>query len=91
MVQFPEPILRVVFYRSASGREPVRDWLRALDRESRRVIGNDIKTVQYGWPLGMPLVRNLGGGLWEVRRTWSSRAGGRQNCEEAGDESEARW
>lgn len=67
MVQSPEPLLRVVFYRTASGREPVRDWLRALDRESRRVIGNDIKTVQYGWPLGMPLVRSLGGGLWEVR------------------------
>lgn len=67
MVQSPEPIVRVVFYRTASGREPVRDWLRALDRESRRVIGNDIKTVQYGWPLGMPLVRNLGEGLWEVR------------------------
>jgi phage-related protein len=67
MVQSPEPILRVVFYRTTSGREPVRDWLRALDRESRRVIGGDIKTVQYGWPLGMPLVRNLDGGLWEVR------------------------
>ncbi len=67
MVQSPGQPLRVVFYRTASGREPVRDWLRALDRESRRVIGGDIKTVQYGWPLGMPLVRSLGGGLWEVR------------------------
>lgn len=67
MVQSPEPVLRVVFYRTASGREPVRDWLRGLDRESRRVIGHDIKTVQYGWPIGMPLVRNLGDGLWEVR------------------------
>lgn len=57
----------MVFYRTASGREPVRDWLRGLDRESRRVIGEDIKTVQYGWPLGMPLVRSLGDGLWEVR------------------------
>jgi hypothetical protein len=57
MVQSPEPVLRVAFYRTASGREPVCDWLRALDRESRRVIGHDIKTVQAGWPLGMPLVR----------------------------------
>ncbi len=59
--------LRVVFYRNASDREPVRDWLRSLDRESKKIIGDDIKTVQYGWPLGMPLVKNLGDGLWEVR------------------------
>ncbi|HEX4954933.1 MAG TPA: type II toxin-antitoxin system RelE/ParE family toxin [Thermoanaerobaculia bacterium] len=60
-------MLRVVFYRSESGREPVRDWLRDLDRDSKKAFGEDIKTVQYGWPLGMPLVRSLGGGLWEVR------------------------
>ncbi len=59
--------LRVVFYRNASGREPVRNWLRSLDRESKKIIGDDIKTVQYGWPLGMPLVKSLGDGLWEVR------------------------
>ena len=67
MVQSPQPTLRVVFFRTATGREPVRDWLRGLDRESRKVIGEDIKTVQYGWPLGMPLVRSFGDGLWEVR------------------------
>lgn len=67
MVQSGEPTLRVVFYRTASGREPVREWLRGLDRASRKSIGEDIKTVQYGWPLGMPLVRGLGDGLWEVR------------------------
>ncbi len=59
--------LRVAFYRTSSGREPVREWLRSLDRESKKIIGEDIKTVQYGWPLGMPLVRSLGSGLWEVR------------------------
>jgi len=32
-----------------------------------REIGEDIKTVQFGWPLGMPLVRKLGQNLWEVR------------------------
>ena len=61
------PKLRVVFYRTSAGREPVRDWLRTLERRSRRVIGEDIKTVQLGWPMGMPLVRFVGGGLWEVR------------------------
>lgn len=59
--------LDVVFYRTGSGNEPVREWLKELSREDRRVIGEDIKTVQYGWPLGMPLVRKLEAGLWEVR------------------------
>lgn len=67
MVRSDKPTLRVVFYRSASGREPVREWLRGLDREDRKTLGEDIATVQYGWPLGMPLVRSLGEGLWEVR------------------------
>jgi phage-related protein len=62
-----EPTLDVRFYRSHSGAEPVRDWLMSLDKPSRRAIGVDIKTVQFGWPLGMPLIRKLGPGLWEVR------------------------
>jgi len=67
MVRSDEPRLWVVFYRTTAGREPVREWLRGLNRDARRVIGDDIKTVQYGWPIGMPLVRSLGDGLWEVR------------------------
>lgn len=67
MVQSREWVLRVVFYKTESGREPVRDWLRGLDQDYKKVLGEDIKTVQYGWPLGMPLVRSLGDGLWEVR------------------------
>lgn len=62
-----EPILSVAFFRTASGKEPVREWIKSLPHESRRIIGEDIKTVQFGWPLGMPLVRKLGRGLWEVR------------------------
>jgi len=68
-----EPILSVVFFRTASGNEPVREWLKSLPRDVRRAVGQDIKTVQFGWPLGMPLVRKLGAGLWEVR---SRLAGG---------------
>lgn len=56
-----------VFYRSANGVEPVRDWLKALSEADRRAIGFDIATVEFGWPVGMPLCRSLGGGLWEVR------------------------
>jgi phage-related protein len=55
------------FYRSDSGREPVREWLKSLPREDRRIIGEDIKDVEFSWPIGMPLVRSLGRGLWEVR------------------------
>lgn len=62
-----ESSLDVRFYRSPSGTEPVRDWLIKLDKASRRSIGVDIKTVQFGWPLGMPLVRKLDPGLWELR------------------------
>ena len=65
--------LQVVFYRTDSGKEPVRDWLKELKKEDRRVIGEDIKTVQFGWPLGMPLVRKLEKGLWEVRIQLESR------------------
>jgi phage-related protein len=50
-----------------SGREPVRDWLLALDRQDRRIVGEDIKDVEFAWPIGMPLCRSLGKGLWEVR------------------------
>lgn len=57
----------VVFYRTDAGNEPVREWLKSLRREDRKVIGEDIKTVQFGWPLGMPLVRKVDIGLWEVR------------------------
>jgi phage-related protein len=62
-----EPVLRVIFYRSGLGREPVREWLKGLDRDERKTIGTDIKTAQYGWPLGMPLIRKLDPGLWEIR------------------------
>ena len=61
------PILKVVFYASEGGREYVREWLKQLPREDMRRIGEDIKTAQFGWPLGMPLIRKLGKDLWEVR------------------------
>ena len=52
-----------------SGREPVREWLNELAREDQRTIGRDIAKVQFGWPVGLPVCRPLGGGLWEVRST----------------------
>ena len=63
-----QPELVVRFYRSGAGREPVRDWLKEqLSAGARQAIGADIKTVQKGWPLGMPLVRKLDTQLWEIR------------------------
>ena len=59
--------LPAAFYAFQSGREPVRDWLKELDPEDRKIVGEDIKDVEYGGPIGMPLCRSLGNGLWEVR------------------------
>ena len=67
-------ILTVVFFITDSGREPVREWLKGLDKKDRKAIGEDIKLVQFRWPLGMPLVRKMEANLWEVR---SHLSGGR--------------
>ncbi len=67
------PEVPVRFYRSDTGREPVREWLRELEEGERRAIGLDLMRVQFGWPIGMPLVRSLKDGLWEVRSSLPSR------------------
>lgn len=65
--------LEALFFRTAAGNEPVREWLKALSPEDRKIIGDDLKTAQYGWPLGMPLIRKLEAGLWEVRSKLPNR------------------
>jgi len=65
--------IELVFYRSAAGNEPVRDWLVGLLEEHRREIGLDLQRVQYRWPVGMPLVRPMGKGLFEVRTNLSDK------------------
>ena len=60
------------FYKTASGNEPVREWLRDMDETDRRIIGTDLMTLQWGWPIGMPLCCPMGSGLWEVRSTLDS-------------------
>lgn len=65
--------LKVVFFKTDTGNEPVREWLKALSKEDCKIIGTDILTVQYAWPLGKPLVDNLGDGLWEVRSRLGNR------------------
>ena len=61
------------FYRNGAGAEPVRDWLKELDRDDRLEIGMDLQRVQYRWPVGMPLCRPMGDGLWEVRTSLASK------------------
>lgn len=56
-----------IFFRTPAGGEPVRDWLKSLSRVDRKQIGIDIMTVEFGWPIGMPVCRALGHGLYEVR------------------------
>jgi len=67
------PKILLVFYRTAGGKEPVREWLKEMDRTDRLEIGADLQRVQYRRPVGMPLCKALGGGLWEVRTNLSSR------------------
>ena len=62
-----KPSLEVRFFKTDGGTETVRIWLRELSATDRKTIGEDIKTVQFGWPLGMPLVRKLDKDLWEIR------------------------
>lgn len=61
------------FWKTVSGRELVREWLNELPDGDRRTIGRDISKVQFGWPIGLPLCRALGGGLWEIRSSLPSR------------------
>ena len=59
--------LPAIFYATPSSNEPVREWLKKLDAESRRIVGEDVATAEFGWPLGMPLCRDTGKGLHEIR------------------------
>lgn len=62
------------FFESGTGKVPVREWLLALSQDDRRVIGDDIRTAEFGWPIGMPLCRSIKGrkGLWEIRSNLSN-------------------
>lgn len=65
--------LQIAFYCNDSNHEPVREWLKELPKIDRKVIGEDIKTIELGWPLGMPLVRHLEKGIWEIRSRMSDK------------------
>ena len=65
--------MRPFLFRTEAGGEPVRDWLGSLPARDRKAIGGDIRLVEFGWPVGMPLVKPMGGGLHEVRTSLPSR------------------
>jgi phage-related protein len=63
----PEKVLTVRFYKTPSGNEPVREWLKLRTSEEKKAIGEDIKVVEYTWPVGYPQVVKMDKDLWEVR------------------------
>jgi phage-related protein len=70
-IKLAQSRIDLVFYRGVGGNEPVRDWLVKLPEQNRRAVGLDLQRVQYRWPIGMPLVRPMGRGLFEVRSSLS--------------------
>ena len=71
----PQKKFPAAFYQLPNGSEPVREWLKsdAFSKADRKKLGEDIATVERGWPLGMPLCDSLGGGLWEIRSSLSAK------------------
>ena len=67
------PPFRVHFYKTAAGNEPVREWLLSLSGQEKKTIGEDIKTVQFGWPIGMPVSRKVAKDLWEIRSSLQNK------------------
>jgi phage-related protein len=62
-----EKRIAIYFYQSPSGNEPVREWLKSMSKYDREIIGKDLLKLEMGFPIGMPLCRSLGNGLWECR------------------------
>jgi phage-related protein len=68
MTEGPRPQkVPLIFFRTGKGTEPVREWLKELPEAERHAVGKDLLRAQWRWPVGMPLCRPMGGGLWEIR------------------------
>ncbi|MDX2142711.1 MAG: type II toxin-antitoxin system RelE/ParE family toxin [Rhodospirillaceae bacterium] len=81
-----QKLIFVRFYQKADGTEPVRGWLKELDRTDRRKIGTMLQKLEFGWPVGLPHCRSLGSGLWEARRALDgNRAARVLFCVKGGD------
>ena len=69
----PTKKITVAFFKSPTGNEPARDWLKGLSASDKKSIGEDLKAVELSWPVGLPLVRKIEADLWEVRSTLAGR------------------
>lgn len=65
--------IKALFYKNSNGKEPVKEWLYTLSRDDMKTVGEDIRTVEYGFPIGMPICRPLGNRLFEVRSDISNK------------------
>lgn len=68
-----QPKFMVIFYQELTERQPVNEWIKKLDRHEQETITQDLKTLQLRWPMGLPLVKALGSGFWELRSTFKTR------------------
>lgn len=73
MVHLKRKVISVKFFKNELGKEPVKEWLLELSKEDKKIMGADIKTVEFAWPIGMPICRPLGESLYEVRSHLSSK------------------
>ena len=69
----PQKKITAVFFKTPAGNEPARDGLKGLAMGDKKIIGEDLKAVEFSWPLGLPLVRKIEADLWEVRTTLPNR------------------
>lgn len=83
MAEVAQPKIPLIFFRTLTGNEPVREWLRELPDEERQAIGRDLLRAQWRWPVGMPLCRPMGNGLWEIRTDLTEETNGARVTEPA--------
>ena len=79
-------VIQARFFRiSGSGSEPVREWIRSLAPGEKQKVGKSIRLIELGWPIGMPVCRSLGDGIFEVRVNLDKRIGRVLFCIAAGE------
>lgn len=60
--------MNVFYYKTASGREPVREYINNLQRADRIAIAGDLELIRVFGILKAPVVtRKLVGKLWEIK------------------------
>jgi len=58
---------KAVFFETENGNQPARDFIKGLSKDDKRIVGADIRVIQNSFPIGLPLVRKIKHGLWEIR------------------------